>query len=553
MARTSKRYLEQVEEKEVKSYLAGVYVRLSNERQEAWREKSQSPKTQVYVCQNYAKQNGIHVVQVYEDYEYSGTDFKRPAYIQMMEDIRNGKINCIIVRDLSRLGREHLEMGRLIDKVFPFLGVRFVSVLDKLDTGNDVDNNKSFEVMIKNIINDLYSKDLSKKVSAAKHQRARDGYFIGSVPPFGYKIDKTPKGQKLIIDENTEAIIKQIFEWTLQGMSQYEVALELNRRKVATPMHYFKTGEMTRANDDYQWHKGTIGKMLRNSAYIGTLTQGQKRQSLIKGVKRHLTSEDQWFVVPNAHEPIITEEEFEIVQKQRKERKENYMFASKPHDFVRDPENRYKGLIFVKESTQALYRRTRIYGKNKARLYYVFQNDVFTGTLNCGERMYIMERDLDEMVSKAVSDLATSLVSEKTIMKDISEVFIQETEKIDSNLKTQKANVQRLNTSIQKLYEKYVVGLLNKEQYLYEKDLENIKLATSVEAIAKLEERLVELKSEKRKARKIARAIFQNRKNTKLSHDVIHELIERIDVISKTEIEIKFAFDFEKEGGFNHE
>lgn len=212
MARTSKRYIRKNEEQAQKVfYKAGVYTRLSSERKEEWREKSSSIETQVLCCKEYALKENIKVVNIYTDYEYSGTNFERPQFQEMMQDIRERRINCIIIRDLSRLGREYLEMGRLIDKVFPFLGVRFISVNDKVDTVKDLDSKKSFEVTLKNIVNDMYAKDISVKIKTSKHNRARNGYFIGSVPPYGYKVVKLKEGQKLEVDENVRFIVEEMF------------------------------------------------------------------------------------------------------------------------------------------------------------------------------------------------------------------------------------------------------------------------------------------------------------------------------------------------------
>ena len=158
MARISRRNLIKTEEKKtLSSFRAGIYTRLSQERTEEWRNKSSSIETQIEICQEYANSENMNLVKVYTDYEYSGTNFDRPGYIEMMDDVRNGIINCIIIRDLSRLGREHLEMGRLVDKVFPFLGVRFISVVDKIDTERGIDAKLSFEMLIKNLINDMYA------------------------------------------------------------------------------------------------------------------------------------------------------------------------------------------------------------------------------------------------------------------------------------------------------------------------------------------------------------------------------------------------------------
>lgn len=314
MARTSKRYIRKSEEQTQKVfYKAGIYTRLSSERKEEWREKSSSIETQVLCCKEYALKENIKVVNIYTDYEYSGTNFERPQFQEMMQDIRERRINCIIIRDLSRLGREYLEMGRLIDKVFPFLGVRFISVNDKVDTVKDLDSKKSFEVTLKNIVNDMYAKDISVKIKTSKHNRARNGYFIGSVPPYGYKVVKLKEGQKLEVDENVRFIIEEMFRLTLEGKSQYEVAKHFNTKGYATGMVYYKTGRIYRQDGDPQWNKSTISKMLTNRAYTGTLVQGVKQQNLAKGMKQQFVDESQYIVYENAHEPIISKEDFEKV------------------------------------------------------------------------------------------------------------------------------------------------------------------------------------------------------------------------------------------------
>ena len=272
-----KRYIRKSEEQAQKVfYKAGVYTRLSSKRKEEWREKSSSIETQVLCCKEYALKENVKVVNIYTDYEYSGTNFERPQFKEMMQDIRDRRINCIIIRDLSRLGREYLEMGRLIDKVFPFLGVRFISVNDKVDTVKDLDSKKSFEVTLKNIVNDMYAKDISVKIKTSKHNRARNGYFIGSVPPYGYKVKKIKRGQKLEVDENVRFIVEEMFRLTLEGKSQYEVAKHFNTKGYATGMVYYKTGRIYRQDGDPQWNKATISKMLTNRAYTGTLVQGVK-------------------------------------------------------------------------------------------------------------------------------------------------------------------------------------------------------------------------------------------------------------------------------------
>lgn len=226
-------------------------ARLSSERKEQWREKSSSIETQILCCKEYALKENIKVLNTYTDYEYSGTNFERPGFQEMMRDIKERKINCIIIRDLSRLGREYLEMGRLIDKVFPFLGVRFILLDDKVDTVKDLDFKKFFEVTLKNIVNDMYVKDISVKIKTSKHNIARNRYFIGSVPSFGYKVVKLKEGQKLEVDENVSFIVKEIFKLSLEGESQYDVTKYLNKKGYTTAMTYYKTGRLYREEGDF--------------------------------------------------------------------------------------------------------------------------------------------------------------------------------------------------------------------------------------------------------------------------------------------------------------
>ena len=454
MARTSKRYVQKAENSTEKIfYKAGIYTRLSSERKEEWREKSSSIETQVLCCKEYALKENIKVLNTYTDYEYSGTNFERPQFQEMMQDIKDRKINCIIIRDLSRLGREYLEMGRLIDKVFPFLGVRFISVNDKVDTVKDLDSKKSFEVTLKNIVNDMYAKDISVKIKTSKHNRAKNGYFIGTVPPYGYKVVKLKEGQKLEVDEKVRFIVEEMFRLTLEGKSQYEVAKYLNKKGYATGMVYYKTGRVYRLEGEPQWHKSTISKILTNRAYTGTLVQGRRQQNLAKGVKQHFVEENEQIIFENAHEPIISKEDFEKVLEGRKQRLENHPFAAKMHDFERDYENRYKGLVFNDNTGKELFRRTRIYGKNQDRLYYSFQNDTSTGTLEKEKSVFVMERDLDKAISDKVSEFITKATSKKKFIERVSLRFDEGLSLAIKDIDKLKDKVLKEDLLIQKAYE----------------------------------------------------------------------------------------------------
>lgn len=547
MARTSKRYIEKKSEKtERKVFKAGNYTRLSNERTEEWREKSYSIETQILSCKEYALKENIDVLEVYTDYEYSGTNFERPSFQNMMQDIRDRRINCIIIRDLSRLGREYLEMGRLIDKVFPFLGVRFISVNDKLDTVKETDSKKSFEVTLKNIINDMYAKDISVKIKTSKHNRARNGYFIGSVPPYGYKIKKSKEGQKLVIDENVRFIVEEMFELTLQGKSQYEVAKHFNEKGYAPGMIYYKTGRVYREDDDPEWNKGTISKMLTNPAYTGTLVQGVKQQNLAKGIKQHFVDESQYIICENAHEAIISKEVHERILRERRERKKNHVFSSPMHNFEnRDYENRFKSLVINNNTGKELNRRTRIYGKNKDRLYYSFQNERFSGSIKPEKSVFIMERDLDQAISDKISEFIMKTTSKTKFVNRIKARFnkaIDTFKKDIENLKRKNLNEENI---IQRAYEEYSLGKIVRDEYLLKREIAQSHMATFDNEISSIEVNISKLKKERLKSTKWINDLYASKNLEKLPGDLIHSLIEKIIVYDKHEFEIVFKFNID--------
>ena len=547
MARTSKRYIEKKSEKtERKVFKAGIYTRLSNERTEEWREKSYSIETQILSCKEYALKENIDVLEVYTGYEYSGTNFERPSFQNMMQDIRDRRINCIIIRDLSRLGREYLEMGRLIDKVFPFLGVRFISVNDKLDTVKETDSKKSFEVTLKNIINDMYAKDISVKIKTSKHNRARNGYFIGSVPPYGYKIKKSKEGQKLVIDENVRFIVEEMFDLTLQGKSQYEVAKYFNEKGYAPGMIYYKTGRVYREDDDPEWNKGTISKMLTNPAYTGTLVQGVKQQNLAKGIKQHFVDESQYIICENAHEAIISKEVHERILRERLERKKNHVFSSPMHNFEnRDYENRFKGLVINNNTGKELNRRTRIYGKNRDRLYYSFQNERFSGSIKPEKSVFIMERDLDQAISDKISEFIMKTTSKTKFINRIKSRFNKAIDTFKKDIESLKRKSLNEENIIQRSCEEYSLGKIDKDEYLLKREIAQSHMATFDNEIPAIEVNISQLKKERLKSTKWINDLYASKNLKKLPGDLIHCLIEKIIVYDKHEFEIVFKFNID--------
>ncbi|MDU1591852.1 MAG: recombinase family protein [Streptococcus anginosus] len=199
------------------SFQAAIYTRISRDKKE---KPSDSIENQIALCESYIKKNdGHNLVGIYKDISKTGTEFDRPDFEKLMEEVRTGKVNCIVVKDLSRFGRNYTELGNFIEKIFPFLGIRFIAVNDNLDTFHMKDPNKSLEVILKNIVNETYAKDISKKISTSHQIRIKQGSFICGAAPYGYTARKDEDGiRRLYIDENTAPIVKEIFEAYLRGL-----------------------------------------------------------------------------------------------------------------------------------------------------------------------------------------------------------------------------------------------------------------------------------------------------------------------------------------------
>lgn len=540
MARISRRDLIKIEQVEVvNSSRVGIYTRLSQERTEEWRNKSYSIESQIEICQEYAKKENMTIVKVYTDYEYSGTNFDRPGYIEMMDDIRSGFINCIIIRDLSRLGREHLEMGRLVDKVFPFLGVRFVSVVDKIDTEKGIDAKLSFEMLIKNLINDMYAKDISQKIKTSRKVNAKQGFFIGSNPPFGYKVVKKDGGRKLEPDEVSMKVVQRIFNMYVDGDNTLKIAKELNEENIATSRAYNKTGNIMREPGEPQWRKGTISNMLRQRVYTGCLVQGTKEN--VQGKKSghyRQKPKDEWIVVENAHEAIISEELFNIAQEILDNNKEKSEFKITRHDMKRDPVNKYKGVIFDANTNLLLIRNgVRSNKKNAKFYYYKFTNEENNGILLETPYISIMESDLDNLVIKKLKNVLSIDASGKDCKERIIDICKMKIEVVEKNRKSISLKISKLNSDLKKLYEDYSLGKIEKEDYLEKRILNRKDLTIYEKNLSDIDLEILSIEAQAEEEIGLFDNLFSN-KDIKLDEDIIQKYIERIDVYDNETIEV---------------
>lgn len=352
-------------------YYAAVYLRLSKEDSELSghtnKKESNSITNQKLIIKEFLKtMPEVVIYDYYVDDGYSGTNFERPDFKRMREDIYDGKVNMVIVKDLSRFGRDYIDTGKYIQKIFPSLGVRFVSVIDHYDSEVATNNDKHLLIPIKNFVNDNYSRDISQRVRTHQEAMRKNGLYIGAYVAYGYKKDPNDKN-RIIIDEYAADIVKKIFSWRLGGMNVYSIVNKLNELGIASPMIYkqmqginFKTG----FSKNYQslWCDSAVYGILKNRIYIGVLEQGKRSRISYKVKKTIDKPRKEWVVLEENHEAIISKSDFKKVEQ----------LAIRDTKRSRDEKSVYllSGMLFCSDCKRQMIRRCTKY-KGKQYLSYI--------------------------------------------------------------------------------------------------------------------------------------------------------------------------------------
>ena len=291
---------------------------------------------------------------------------ERTFFGYCMDDVRDGKISCIIVKDMSRFGRDYIEASNYIETIFPFLGVRFISVSDHFDTEAEYNQNKALEIALKNLVNDMYAKDISKRVSVSRRLDMERGKFTGSNAPYGYKVDSGDVLRKYVIDRDAAAVVRQIFELAADGVTLREIAKALQEYRLALPGDYLKTGNLyvEEGAEAKAWYPGTISNILKNQAYIGNMVQGKRRTSLYDNEARHATDENDWIVVENTHEAIVDKELFNKVRAVMYKKVEESIFTSDRGKNLPIKEDIFAGILFCGNCGRRIPLASRILEKD---------------------------------------------------------------------------------------------------------------------------------------------------------------------------------------------
>lgn len=526
---------------EKKIWKVGIYCRLSSE--DGDNAESDSIGNQKQIIEFFLKkEENIQIVDYYADDGYSGTTFNRPEFKRMFNALVNGDINTVIVKDLSRFGRNYIEVGNYIEQIFPLYNIRFIAINDNVDSYKDPKSVNNVIVPFKNLMNDEYARDISNKVRSVLMTKSLNGEWVGGTCPYGYK--KNPENiHQLIIDEEEAPVVRKIFNMALNGDGHIKIAKFLNDNGILCrkEVQYRKKHKISMNPEEveaiYHWSTSTIGKMVTNEIYIGNLVWNRTGSISYKDHRQIYKPKSEWVIVEGTHEGIICKDDFDKIQKIIEER-----VAKK-----KKPDNLtiYKYKIKCADCGRAMCKMEDFrVGKNSSNFYC---RNYKTTSGKCTPHK-IRTSDLDKIVIETIlMQIKAVLNIEKTVKKMKESNLISNTKEYENKIENLKNEIKKLKIQKKTSYEDWKLNKITQEKFLiiskeYEQKIEN-----ACNSIREYEDKIkISLKDIKEEEYWIEH--FRRNKNIKcLSRKVIEELIECIYVHEGGNITIKFKYQDEYE------
>ena len=511
-----------------KTYNVGIYCRLSNDDERDG--ESVSIENQKLLLQSYVRQMGWNEVDVYIDDGYTGTNFNRPGVQRLIEDAKAKRINLILVKDLSRFGRNYIEIGQYTDYLFPSIGCRFVALNNGVDTES---NNGSTDVMcFLNLFNEFYSRDTSKKVKAVKRACAENGKFMGTYPAYGYKRDPEDK-HHLVIDEDTAPIVRRIFSMRATGMGFTGIAAQLNEEGIPSPgmLYYQRRGKADPRRVNHKWAGETVKHLIRNEVYIGNMVQGKTGTVSYKNKKLISKPEDEWIRVEGTHEPIISQEIWDTVQSidQKRVRK------NAASDGIRSV---FTGIVYCAECGFKMRNHTEKFtykdGSPGRYSSFICGNYARSGKSACTIHT-IYENVLEQIVLEDIREKARFAAHDPEMLaQHILRLKDKEAQShrtsCEQELKAVKTRLDELERLMQSLYEDKYSGTVPQSVFQTLMRKYETERAKKAAALPELELKLKAHMENRQDAGRWTEIIRQYTEITKLDESMLFALVDRIEV-----------------------
>ena len=510
-------------------YRVGIYIRLSKEDEEKEKySESESVQNQRTLLMQYIKENKFNFVAEYVDDGVSGTSFDRPAFNKMIDDIEQGKINMVITKDLSRLGRNYVQSGYYTETYFPEHNVRYIAILDNIDTALDSANNDI--APFKSILNEMYAKDTSKKINSVLQSKRNNGEYLGTAP-YGYKKDPENK-YHLIIDEEAANVVKLIYEKYLAGFGTMQIADYLSKKKIPIPSDYNKRKRGTKSLTYGLWQQSTVRFILSNEIYTGTVIQGKRKKVSFKSKKFINLPEEDWVKVENMHEAIISKEDFERAKK--------VIDATKGSRVVQN-DYLFKGLLRCYDCKGYIGIRSpdkngNIYGR--CQRYGRFGKFDVCSPHNFNYQVF------EEQMLEVLKEVCKEYTNKKKLEEIAKQTKSKQSQEFDikSQINSFKQNIEKETRKLEVMYEDRLAGIISLEEYM--KNANRIKeiVKNYEQAIKELEQELSGEKCKTKNETRLDNLVEEFLKIKNPTKEIIREFIEKIEIHSEKQVDIYFNF-----------
>ena len=521
---------------EGKIWRAALYLRLSKE--DGDKEESESIANQRELLISHIQRNLPDVTVVAEkiDDGYSGADFNRPSFIEMMEEIRAGRINCVCVKDLSRFGRNFAESGKYIEHVFPFLGVRFITVNEGFDSFHKKSQSDNIVLPFLNLINDAYCRDISIKIRSQLDVKRKKGDFVGAFVVFGYKRDER-NHNKLAVDEPAADVVKLIFKWKMDGYSAQSIADRLNELGIASPMEYkkslglaFSTSFATSSKS--MWSAVAVFRILRDETYTGMMVQGKCGTPNHKVKKKMRKPVTDWARVDGMHEAIICYEDFSLAARllQRDTRKA-------PGEETVYP---FSGMAKCGLCGENMIRKT-VHSNGKRYVY-------LTCCRGCkGAR--IAEEALTGAVTATIQSHINNILNLERVLHFIDDLPLKqdEVQKLDGQIAEKRAEIERYSRLFFSLYENFESGLISQDEYLKMKTRYNTLRTDAEQAVISLNREIGDIISNSGEKHQWIERFREYHDFTGITRRMVVSLIDVITIHAGSRLDLLFCYRYDYE------
>lgn len=523
-------------------YHAGGYVRLSVE--DSGKPRTDTIATQRELVRSYMEsQPDIQIYDLYCDNGRTGTNFDRPEFERLMDDVRSGKVDCIVVKDLSRFGRNYRETGNYLERIFPLLDVRFIAVNDAFDTLTAERSQDGYIVPLKNMINAAYSKDISRKILPALATKQQNGEFIGAWAAYGYQKCADDR-HRLEPDPETKPVVREIFALRLSGISYQQIARNLNEREIPSPGRYLclKGVAKCKTYANSQWTVTAVKKILSSEVYLGHMVQGRKRSGFSEGRNPYQVQKSEWVIVRNTHEPLIDEDAFRTVQQMAEDVNSAYKERLGRHDGLGTIPNILRGLVYCADCKQTMTRYKNVTNKG-THLYYSYICRTHASNPSSCPKKNLHETELIEILWDTLQrEISLAGDLDKLVRRySKSAMAVSQEAGVQRKVIAAKQALSRAKMLYDSLYPNYAAKLMSEQEYTemkrqYRSDMECAQA------------RLDALEQQQKEARRQTidnpwlTACGRFKEEQTLTEDMAHALIERVEIDAKNHVEITLRY-----------